>query len=80
MRLLNTLEKSKKSYENKVYTDLVANDLTEDKMKLTELTKIDVGKFSGALGEDFYSFKSRFLKAYGNHPQSLNFFFREILE
>ena len=70
-QLLAQLEHSKKSYESKVYTDLVANDLTEDKLKLAELTKIDVGKFSGATGEDYYSFKTKFLKAYGNHPQSL---------
>ena len=40
-----------------MYADLVANDLTEDKLKLAERTEIDVGKFSGAFGEDFYSFK-----------------------
>ena len=70
-QLLAQLEKSKKLYESKVYTDLVANDLTEDKLKLAEMTQINVGKFSGATGEDFYSFKTRFLKAYGNHPKSL---------
>ena len=70
-QLLAQLEKSKQLYETKMYSDLVANDLTEDKLKLAELTKIDVGKFSGAMGDDFYSFKTRFLKAYGNHPQSL---------
>ena len=63
----------KGKYENKVHTDLVENDLTEDKLKLAELTKIDIGKFSGknGVGDDFYTFKTKFLKAYGNHPKNL---------
>ena len=52
---------------------LIANDLTEDKLRLAEAMKIDVGKFSGVLGvgDDFYTFKSKILKAYGNHPKRL---------
>ncbi len=71
VHLLSMLEANKFAYEKKVYDDLVANDLTDDKRKLAELTTIDIGYFSGELGEDFYTFKSKFLKAYERHPKSL---------
>ena len=71
VHLLSMLETNKFAYEKKVYDDLVANDLTDDKRKLAELTTIDIGYFSGELGEDFYTFKSKFLKAYERHPKSL---------
>ena len=53
------VQKCKVKYEDKVHRDLVENDLTEDKLKLSEATKINVGKFSGRLGvgDDFYTFK-----------------------
>ena len=67
------IEECKVVYEDKVHRDLVENDLTEEKLKLAELTKIDVGKFNGELGvgDDFYTFKSKFNKAYINHPKTL---------
>ena len=70
---VHIIEISKQKYELKVYQDLVENDLTEDKLKLAESTKINIGKFNGCLGtgDDFYTFKSKFLKAYGNHPKNL---------
>ena len=71
VKMLGNLEISKHSYEKKVYDDLLINDLTEDKLKLAQLTKIDIGHFSGGLGEDFYTFKTKFLKAYRSHPKSL---------
>ena len=71
IRLSGILEKSKTDYDNKVYNDLLTNDLTDDKLKLAEQTTIDIGKFSGAAGEDFYTFKSKFLKVYTHHPKSL---------
>lgn len=71
VELSKLLETNKTAFEKKVYDDLVVNDLTVEKMKLAEQTKIDIGKFSGTPGEDFYTFKSKFLKAYGHHPQSL---------
>ena len=51
------LEKNKLAYEKRAYDDLVANDLTEQKLKLAESIQIDVGKFSGVLGmgDDFYT-------------------------
>lgn len=71
--LLGKLTKSKEVYEKRSYEDLVTNDLTADKLKLAESIKIDVGKYGGVLGkgDDFYTFKSKFLKAYGNYPQQL---------
>ena len=51
MNVLGLLEKSKEIREKRVYDDLVANDLTEEKRKLAQATKIDVGKFSGVLGK-----------------------------
>ena len=34
---------------------------------------MNFGKFSGVLGkgDDYYTFKSKFIKAYGNHPKDL---------
>ena len=71
LRLTGLLEKSKTDYDNKVYNDLITNDLTDDKLKLAEQATIDIGRFSGAAGEDFYTFKSKFLKVYTHHPKSL---------
>ena len=70
VNLLAKLTKNKDAYEKKAYENLVANDLTNDKLKLAELTKIVVGKFSGVMGvgDDFFTFKFKFLKAYANHP------------
>ena len=52
---------------------MVDNDLTEDKLKLAESTKVDIGKFNGQFGvkDDYYTFKTKFLKAYRNHPKHL---------
>ena len=73
VKSLGKLEISKSAYEKRCYDDIVANDLTERKLKLAESLKIDVGKFSGVIGvgDDFYTFKSKFLKAYADYPQSL---------
>ena len=71
IKISGILETSKTDYDNKVYNDLITNDLTDDKLKLAELTSIEIGRFSGAAGEDFYTFKSKFLKVYTNHPKSL---------
>ena len=42
-------------------------------MKLAGSTPVNFGKFSGSLGkgDDFYTFKSKFLKAYSNHPKDM---------
>ena len=78
--LLNTnlqkvveLETLKMEFEEKLQKDLEDFDLTDQKMKLATLTKVDIGKFSGSLdkGFDFYTFKSKFLKAYCSHPKKL---------
>ena len=71
--LLAKVEKNKEIHEKRVYGDLVANDLTEEKLKLAETTEVYDGKFSGVLGvgDDYYTFKSKFLKAYGNHPKNV---------
>ena len=71
--MLTRLGKNKSAYEKKAYDDLVTNDLTEQKLKLAESIQIDVGKFSGVLGvgDDYYTFKSKFLKAYTDYPQRL---------
>ena len=73
VNLLGKLEISKQVYEKRTYDDLVVNDLTEEKLKLAESIQIDVGRFSGVLGigDDFYTFKSKFLKAYVHYPQRL---------
>ena len=70
---VSDVEKLKNQYEKRVYQDLVDNDLTPDKLKLAESTKMNFGKFSGDLskGDDFYTFKSKFLKAYVNHPKDV---------
>ena len=71
--LLGKLELSKDAYEKRAYHDLVTNDLTEQKLKLTESIVIDVGKFSGVLGvgDDFFTFKSKFTKSYEDYPKRL---------
>ena len=42
-------------------------------MKLAVQAKTDIGKFSGSLekGTDFYTFKSKFQKAYAKFPKSI---------
>ena len=69
--LLSKLESSKHQYERDVYHVLVANDLTEEKIKLAAATKIEIGKFNGSLGsgDDCYTFKSKFMKAMGITPK-----------
>ena len=71
LHLSGLLGTTKATFEKRVYDNLLANDLTEDKLKLAELTTIDIGKFSGSDGEDFYTFKSKFLKVYAHHPKGL---------
>ena len=72
VRMLGTLRIAKEAHEKRVHQDLVANDLTEEKLKLAAVTKVDIGKFTGVLGvgDDYYTFKSKFLKAYNLHPSS----------
>ena len=73
VKSISDIDTVKRKYEKRIYQDLLDNDLTEDKLKLAEATKIQIGKFSGVLGkgDDFYTFKSKFVKAYGNHPKAL---------
>ena len=70
---INKLERMKVEFEVKLHSDLERFDLTDQKLKLATLTKVDIGKYSGSLekGMDFYMFKSKFLRAYSNHPKSL---------
>ena len=72
-KYVHHIEGMKVEYEKKVHQDLVDHDLTADKLKLAESTKMNFGKFSGVLGkgDDYYTFKSKFIKAYGNHPKDL---------
>ena len=70
---INKLERMKVEFEVKLHSDLELFDLTDQKLKLATSTKVDIGKYSGSLekGMDFYMFKSKFLRAYSNHPKSL---------
>ena len=70
---INKLEGMKFEFELKLHADLENFDLTDQKLKLGTLTKVDIGKFSGSLekGMDFYMFKSKFIRAYSRHPKSL---------
>ena len=56
MLWVRKIEDMKEKYEKKVHQDLVDNDLTPDKLKLAESTKMNFGKFSGVLGkgDDFF--------------------------
>ena len=67
------LDKLKIEFEGKLHKDLETHDLTDQKMRLATLTKVDIGKFSGSLekGMDYYTFKSKFLKCYHSHPKSM---------
>ena len=67
------IENKKSAFEEKLCLDIERFDLTEQKLKLATQTKVDIGKFSGSLekGLDFYTFKTKFLKAYSNHPKNL---------
>ena len=60
-------------FEDKLLMDLELYDLTDQKLKLATLTTIDIGRFSGMLerGDDFYTFKTKFMNAYKNHPRNL---------
>ena len=73
IQLVRKIESMKERYEEKVHQDLVDNDLTPEKLKLAGSTPVNFGKFSGSLGkgDDFYTFKSKFLKAYSNHPKDM---------
>ena len=73
LQAVSRIERYKKLFEEKLHIDLEKYDLTDQKMKLATLTKIDIGKFSGSMerGIDYYTFKSKFLKAYSNHPKTL---------
>ena len=68
---LKTVDALKEAFEDKLRMDLEMYDLTDQKLRLATLTKVDIGKFSGATGEDFYTFRSKFAKAYKNHPRDL---------
>ena len=70
---LSGLSLSKISFEEKLVQDLEKFDLTDQKLKLATQTKINIGKFSGSLdkGMDFYTFRSKFLRAYANYPKEL---------
>ena len=63
----------KVAFESKLRIDLEKYDLTDQKLKLSTMVKVDIGKFNGSLekGMDFYTFKSKFLKAYANYPKTL---------
>ena len=67
------IEKWKKVYEDKIHKDLIEHDLTEDKLKIAESAAVDIGKFNGELGvgDDYYTFRSKFEKTYINYPKSL---------
>ena len=70
---ISAIERMKKNYEDDIRSRIEDNDLTEQKIKLSTLTKIDIGKCNGSMekGMDYYTFKSKFLKAYSNHPKVL---------
>ena len=70
---LESLESLKEKFESKLLKDLEEFDLTDQKMKLAVQAKTDIGKFSGSLekGTDFYTFKSKFLKAYARFPRAI---------
>ena len=67
--LAGLLGTNKTMYEKRVYDDLLTNDLTDDKLKLAEHSPIGKWAFSGSDGEDFYTFKSKFLKVYAHYPK-----------
>ena len=68
-----SLEEAREKFEEKLQVDIETYDLSDQKMKLATKTTVDIGKFSGSLdkGVDFYTFKSKFAKAYSRHPQTL---------
>ena len=70
---LESLELLKEKFESKLIKDLDEFDLTDQKMKLAVQAKTDIGKFSGSLdkGTDFYTFKSKFQKAYARFPRAI---------
>ena len=63
----------KEEFELKLHQDIEKLDLSDQMLKLAAQTKVNIGKFSGSLdkGLDYYTFKSKFLKAYANHPKTL---------
>ena len=67
------LDELKELFEVKLHQDIEKLDLSDQMLQLATQTSVDIGKFSGSLdkGLDYYSFKSKFLKAYVNHPKLL---------
>ena len=70
---MSKLEICKRNYETDIQCDLNKFDLTEEKSRSADQTKINIGKFTGTpgYGEDFYSFKTKFLNAYEDYPKKL---------
>ena len=73
LQAVTDIEHLKRTFEDKLCSDLEYFDLSDQKLKLATLTKVDIGKFDGSFekGSDFYSFKTKFQKAYANHPKKL---------
>ena len=74
--LLNKILKigeSKEVFERKLLKDIENLDLSDQMLQLATNSKLNIGKFDGSLdkGLDYYSFKTRFLKRYANHPKAL---------
>ena len=57
---IQQIDVMREEFEDKLRIDLDLYDLTDQKMKLATHTTIDIGKFSGEVGEDFYTFKTQF--------------------
>ena len=70
---LSGLTSSKIAFEEKLIKDLELFDLTDQKLRLATQKKVDIGRFSGSLdkGMDFYTFQSKFLRAYASYPRGL---------
>ena len=71
LRKIKQINEMREEFEDKLRMDLDLYDLTDQKMKLATHTTIDIGKFSGEVGEDFYTFRTQFESAYNNHPRNL---------
>ena len=67
------IEVKKLKFEEKLCEDIEKFDLSDQKLRLATQTNVDIGKFSGSYekGLDYYTFKTKFYKAYMNHPKSL---------
>ena len=70
---LSKLNICKMDFEEKLRFDLENFDLTDEKLKLATQTKVNIGKFTGSFekGMDFYTFQSKFQRAYAKYPKSL---------